>query len=330
MISSSFLALFQTLSLTFSSLSLFCRIVVVRFSKPTYRASTNTSESLALVRETKKKKEREKAAARKGDDFLCCLAQKLVRPLSPPPNKQTQGTSASVIHPASIVLAATGTAVESTATGSFVVKPVRGLSGAPAALFYDPTSGEISYGTSSARYKTDVEAVTSEEASAVLDLRPVSFRAKADSSSSSKRIYGFIAEEVAAVDPLLVYYASQKRNDGEAAAATGEEEVIEGVHYERVAPLLRARRPRPEGHGAASGEAAGTAGGGARCAAGRDRASARGSAAAALTEVKNRINKSAFLLHTLLQPNPPKISKHSVRNGEAVPESKQAPNARRF
>ena len=149
-----------------------------------------------------------------------------------PKNTFIQGTAANVIHPTSIVLAGTGIADQSTAPDSFVVKPVRGVTGAPAALYYDSTTGEISYGTSSLRFKTDVEPVTREAARAVLDLRPVTFRAKEDSAAArtdKKRIYGFIAEEVAAVDPLLAFSSRDP--------VTGLER-IEGVHYDRVAPLL--------------------------------------------------------------------------------------------
>ena len=154
----------------------------------------------------------------------------------------------------SIVLNAANAFTASAAPGSFVVKPVRGLASG-ASLAYDTTTGEISYMTSSRRYKTDIIGVSDAAAERVIDgLRPVSFRSLFDvagagdgsgSGGSSPRYYGFVAEEVAKVDPLLVYTRRRSSNSSETAGGGGngspqeaEEEVVEGVHYERVVPIL--------------------------------------------------------------------------------------------
>ncbi len=158
------------------------------------------------------------------------------------------GAYAQALQANSIVLNAAGVFLSTPDVGSFVVKPVRGRASG-ASLAYDTSTGEISYLTSSRRYKTDVIGVSDAAAERVIDgLRPVSFRSLHDSEESggsSPRYYGFIAEEVAEVDPLLVYTRRRSSNSSEAAGGGGsgapqeaEEEVVEGVHYERVVPLL--------------------------------------------------------------------------------------------
>ena len=163
-------------------------------------------------------------------------------------NSIALGNSAFANKANSIVLNALGVSVSSPDVGSFVVKPVRGLASG-ASLAYDTNTGEISYLTSSRRYKTDVIGVSDAAAERVIDgLRPVSFRSLHDgeeSGGSSPRYYGFIAEEVAEVDPLLVFTRRRSNNGSEVAGGGGsgapqeaEEEIVEGVHYERVVPLL--------------------------------------------------------------------------------------------
>jgi hypothetical protein len=116
------------------------------------------------------------------------------------------------------------------ATGSsgLFVKPIRGPAAAGLALSYNPAgTGEITYTSSSARYKTDIEGVEAPEAARVWDLRPVSFRFLADKDDQHK-LYGFIAEEVAEVDPRLAVWGVD---------AEGRPQV-EGVDYDQVVTLL--------------------------------------------------------------------------------------------
>jgi len=82
------------------------------------------------------------------------------------------------------------------------------------------TSGTVAAcGSSSIRYKDNVKDLTL-GLDAVNKLRAVTYTWK----ESGKRGFGFIAEEVEKVDPLLVYY----NNDGQ----------IEGVHYPYMAALM--------------------------------------------------------------------------------------------
>ena len=62
--------------------------------------------------------------------------------------------------------------------------------------------------TSSGKYKKDVESLDHEVADRILDLRPVWFRAKENNADNPEQwsYVGLIAEEVAEVEPRLVFY----------------------------------------------------------------------------------------------------------------------------
>jgi len=62
--------------------------------------------------------------------------------------------------------------------------------------------------TSSARYKKDIETLDHEIADKILDLRPVWFRAKENNIDNPEQwsYVGLIAEEVAEIEPRLVYF----------------------------------------------------------------------------------------------------------------------------
>lgn len=70
----------------------------------------------------------------------------------------------------------------------------------------DSGDGGIYRSTSSGRYKKDVEDLAEVNADAVLSLRPVWYRSKAEHDPQAWSFYGLIAEEVAAVDPRLVLW----------------------------------------------------------------------------------------------------------------------------
>jgi Chaperone of endosialidase len=68
--------------------------------------------------------------------------------------------------------------------------------------------GELGYNASSRRYYEDIQPV--DKASETLfALRPVSFRAKNNVGAANVKLYGLIAEDVAALDPDLVVYNSE-------------------------------------------------------------------------------------------------------------------------
>jgi hypothetical protein len=79
--------------------------------------------------------------------------------------------------------------------------------------------GQIATCSSSARYKSDIESIGS--ATALVDrLRPVTFRWTATGEAD----YGFVAEEVAAIEPRLATYNAQGQ--------------VEGVRYREISAIL--------------------------------------------------------------------------------------------
>lgn len=127
-----------------------------------------------------------------------------------------------------VVLSASQNGYTANAAG-FFVKPVRAISGT-ANVRYNSASGEFTYDSSitrrllTASEEADIEDVQEAEAARVWDLRPVSYRAL-EAGPGEHKLYGFIAEEVAKIDPRLVDWGED--------AATGEPRV-QGVDYEQV------------------------------------------------------------------------------------------------
>ncbi len=91
--------------------------------------------------------------------------------------------------------------------------------GGTIALCRTPTTGQLALCSSSIRYKTNISAFTP-GVDLVRKLRPVSFNWKAD----GKADLGLVAEDVAAVEPLLT--------------TTNEKGEVEGVKYDRVGVVL--------------------------------------------------------------------------------------------
>lgn len=75
------------------------------------------------------------------------------------------------------------------------------------------SNGQLRRITSSSKYKTDIEDITDEYADKALQLRPVWYRSLCE-GDGGKSSYGFIAEEVAQVDPRLASYDSDGNPDG--------------------------------------------------------------------------------------------------------------------
>jgi hypothetical protein len=91
------------------------------------------------------------------------------------------------------------------------------------------SNGLLARSTSSARYKKDVETANdSFSAAAVLGVRPVWFRSTSEEDRSDWSHWGFIAEEVAEIDPRLVQWGPDE-NGGLRP---------EGVQYDRFVPHL--------------------------------------------------------------------------------------------
>ena len=90
-------------------------------------------------------------------------------------------------------------------------------------------SGLLLRSTSSQRYKTDIEtAEQSYSEEAVLTSRPVWFRSTCEEDRHDWSHWGFIAEEIAEIDPRLVQWGPDENGNLRA----------EGVQYDRFVPHL--------------------------------------------------------------------------------------------
>jgi Chaperone of endosialidase len=99
---------------------------------------------------------------------------------------------------------------------------------ASAANMHIASTGLMIRSTSSSRYKTDIEDLDEEAADRIFELRPVWYRSTATADRDDWSHYGFIAEEVADVDPRLVHWGEDE--DGHLRP--------EGVQYDRLVPHL--------------------------------------------------------------------------------------------
>lgn len=100
--------------------------------------------------------------------------------------------------------------------------------------------------TSSREYKTDVQPIDIASTwSKVSALQAISYLSKAKADDPTKRHYGFIAEDVAAIDPQLVQYTtmgSLAETDSRFDAKAPKETLVpDGVQYERIIPILLAK-----------------------------------------------------------------------------------------
>lgn len=109
-------------------------------------------------------------------------------------------------------------------TGGAITFPSISTTASAANAFLDSgASNSLLRSTSSIQYKQDVRDLADSEQ--IYNLRPVTYRSKAEADDQSKRHLGLIAEEVHGVEPMLVHYA-----DGQP----------DGVQYERLTVLLLA------------------------------------------------------------------------------------------
>ena len=102
------------------------------------------------------------------------------------------------------------------------------------------SSGKFYRSTSSGKYKTNVETIDDTYADALLNCRPVWYRSLCADDNPEHGYWGFIAEEVADIDPRLVYYKTTETTydeNGSAVEAPCEPEP-EGVQYDRFVPHL--------------------------------------------------------------------------------------------
>ncbi len=118
------------------------------------------------------------------------------------------------------------------------------------AALYVEADGDFLRYTSSLKYKTDVETIENTRADAILNCRPVWYRSKCSNDIKTEGAeksdwgwYGFIAEEVAEIEPRLVNWATkdavlQEDGTNKSVERDPSDYEAEGVRYENFVPLL--------------------------------------------------------------------------------------------
>ena len=118
------------------------------------------------------------------------------------------------------------------------------------AAVYVESDGDLLRYTSSLKYKTDVETIEDARADAILNCRPVWYRSKCENDIKTEGAeksdwgwYGFIAEEVAEIEPRLVSWATKdavRQEDGsvESVERDPANYEAEGIRYDNFVPLL--------------------------------------------------------------------------------------------
>jgi len=103
------------------------------------------------------------------------------------------------------------------------------------------SNGYLYRSTSSIKYKTDVETLGDNYADAILGCRPVWYRSTTSNDNPGWGYWGFIAEEIAEIDPRLVSWKTcelQKNEDGTEEVVQLATPEPEGVQYDRFVPHL--------------------------------------------------------------------------------------------
>ena len=143
----------------------------------------------------------------------------------------TSGSS----HPGRLVFSTTADGASSPTTrmtikndGNVIIPAVYSSTTATAANVNVNTDGYLIRSVSSIKYKTNVETLQDSYADSILNCRPVWYQSTSDYDNKEWGYWGFIAEEVAEIDPRLCLFA--KNEDG------GLEP--EGVQYDRFVPHL--------------------------------------------------------------------------------------------
>jgi hypothetical protein len=101
-------------------------------------------------------------------------------------------------------------------------------------------NGIIRRSTSSAKYKTNIETLEDSYADALLQCRPVWYQSTCEADNPDWGYWGFIAEEVAQIDPRLVHWKTTKPavQEGGSIEHVACDPEPEGVQYDRFVPHL--------------------------------------------------------------------------------------------
>jgi hypothetical protein len=124
--------------------------------------------------------------------------------------------------------------------GIVFIPAAYGATTASAANVNVAADGALQRSTSSIKYKTDIETLDPQYSEALLDCRPVWYRSTCAADNPGWGWWGFIAEEVAAIDPRLVQWKTVEitHDDKGSVVETPCEPEPEGVAYDRFVPHL--------------------------------------------------------------------------------------------
>ena len=103
------------------------------------------------------------------------------------------------------------------------------------------SGGNFNRATSSSKYKTNIETLQDNYADAILQCRPVWYQSTSPQDDPDLGWWGFIAEEVAEVDPRLVFWKTSELSYDDKGAPVQtplETPEPEGVQYDRFVPHL--------------------------------------------------------------------------------------------
>ena len=124
--------------------------------------------------------------------------------------------------------------------GNFIAYGVYDITTGSGANVNVASDGGLRRSTSSIKYKTDIEDLENSYADALLGCRPVWYRSTCPEDCPEHSYWGFIAEEVAEIDPRLVHWKTTEitHNENGSAVETPCDAEPEGVAYERFVPHL--------------------------------------------------------------------------------------------
>jgi len=125
-------------------------------------------------------------------------------------------------------------------SGAMLVPYIYATTSASAANVIVGSDGNLFRSTSSAKYKTQVEDLQDSYADALLNCRPVWYRSTCELDDATYGYWGFIAEEVAEIDPRLIHWKKTEITYDEEGKTieTACEPEAEGVQYDRFVPHL--------------------------------------------------------------------------------------------
>ena len=159
------------------------------------------------------------------------------------------GTTGSDDYPGRLTFATTADGASSPterltvfSTGEIKAKGIYDTTSSGAANVHIHSSNYILHrSTSSIKYKTNVETLEDKYADAVLNCRPVWYQSLCKVDNPDWGHWGFIAEEVAEIDPRLVSWKTDEISvdkEGNETQTPLETPLAEGVQYDRFVPHL--------------------------------------------------------------------------------------------